>query len=309
MGIDRRSRQVAVGASLTPCWVDPVVASCDQCEMSGSLALSKIIRTAALICLGLLWLFAVDAAHSRPRRDQAGNGTAARSASASEARTARAAASVRRPVARKQMARHIARVPRDTRPLIVLDAGHGGRDAGAVGASGTLEKAVTLATAQELARRLRATRRYRVVLTRSDDRFVPLPVRLAMSRGSAMLISIHADAFPDPHVRGASVYVRRTSPSGSPPLQQAKFDGTARLQEAVIDNLDDEVRMTRAPARQAHLHVLANRAVPSVLIEVGFLSNRRDEAKLRQARHRATIAAAIHEAIDEHFAAEPRSNT
>jgi len=205
-----------------------------------------------------------------------------------------------RPAPHHAKPRQIARA-RDTRPLVVIDPGHGGKDPGAIGLAGTQEKTVTLATAQHLAQQLRASGRYRVVLTRTDDRFVPLNQRLAKSYGAAMFISIHADASKDRTARGASVYAR----SGTA-ARNAMFHGTARLQQTMIDNLDEDLRMTGAPARQARLHVLANPAAPSVLVEIGFISNRQDEAQLRQPRHRATVAAAIREAVDEHFAEQGR---
>lgn len=195
---------------------------------------------------------------------------------------------------------------RDPRPLVVLDPGHGGHDPGAIGPARTQEKHVTLATTLEVARQLRATGRYRVVLTRADDRFVPLQKRLTMSQGADMFISIHADASPDRTARGASVYVRPGAAGSTRTVRNAMFQGTAKLQETMIDNLDDDLRMTGAPARQARLHVLANPSAPSVLVEIGFISNRGDEAQLRQPRHRATIAGAIREAVEEHFAEEGR---
>ena len=96
-----------------------------------------------------------------------------------------------------------------SRPLIVIDPGHGGRDPGAIGTAGTLEKTVTLAAAQELRRQLEATGRYRVALTRTGDRTVSLAQRLAFARSheADLLIAIHADASRNHRARGASVYV------------------------------------------------------------------------------------------------------
>jgi N-acetylmuramoyl-L-alanine amidase len=236
----------------------------------------KTLTTLAFLAAGLLCLGTPDTAFAKSARE-------------------RAAA---RPATHHAKPRHVSRA-RDTRPLVVIDPGHGGKDPGAIGAAGTQEKSVTLATAQDLARELRATGRYRVILTRADDRFVPLQKRLAMSQGAAMFISLHADASRDRTARGASVYAR----SGAT-ARTAMFHGTARLQQTMIDNLDDDVRMTGAPAREARLHVLANPTAPSVLVEIGFISNRQDEAQLRQPRHRATIAAAIRDAVEEHFAEE-----
>ena len=106
-----------------------------------------------------------------------------------------------------------------SRPLIVIDPGHGGRDPGAIGTTGTLEKTITLAAAQELRHQLEATGRYRVALTRTGDRTVSLAQRLAFARthGADLLIAIHADASHNHSARGASVYVS----SGSSPTSRA----------------------------------------------------------------------------------------
>ena len=93
-------------------------------------------------------------------------------------------------------------------PLVMLDPGHGGKDPGAVGVSGTYEKHVSLAAALELKRQLEAEGRYRVALTRTRDTFIPLDDRVARAQahGAALFVSMHADALSDHSVRGASVY-------------------------------------------------------------------------------------------------------
>ena len=210
-------------------------------------------------------------------------------------------------------------------PLVVVDAGHGGRDPGAVGPSGTLEKTVVLATAQELGRQLRATRRYRVLFTRDSDKFVPLSdrVRLAAGSGAALMISIHADGSPDRRARGASVYVRPAQSVGADVVQVPAHRGSSRaiaralsrpppvpspgsLQLALIDNLDDDLTMVPDPARQGSFHVLGAIGIPSVLVETGFITNRTDEGLLRTPKHRALIATSIRDAVDEFFASRSR---
>jgi N-acetylmuramoyl-L-alanine amidase len=207
-------------------------------------------------------------------------------------------------------------------PLIVIDPGHGGRDSGAVGLSGTLEKTVTLATALDLQSLLLATGKYRVALTRRDDISVPLGQRLAYAGAHAadLFVSIHADSSRDRNAHGASVYVRSAQTGGASPRKVASDGnleemaaksliesrprpaaGSPWLQYTMIDNLDDDVHMVAEPARQAHLYVLADDDVPSVLLEMGFLSNRRDESLLKQSVHRATVARAIRDAIDDYF--------
>ena len=218
-----------------------------------------------------------------------------------------------------------ARIQTD-RPLIVIDPGHGGNDPGAIGVTGTEEKTVTLATAQELQHTLSRSGRYRIALTRTGDRSVSLAARLAFARkhDADLLIAIHADASRDRRARGASVYIssndvtthfaadKRSAGLMARAMAAPEPEpGSAWLQNAMIDQLADDVRMTDSPARHAHLYVLASRRIPSVLLEVGFLSNRQDESLLRQAAHRGVLVQAISDAIDDYFAAfkEPASRT
>jgi N-acetylmuramoyl-L-alanine amidase len=220
-------------------------------------------------------------------------------------------------------------------PLVVLDPGHGGKDPGAVGYSGTYEKHVAFAAAQELARRLRTSGRYRVSLTRQTDDFIPLDdrVTIAQARGADLFISMHADAVADHAVRGASVYT--LSDSASDPQSAAlaahenaadRYGGlqagmspqvaqilaslvrhetraaSARLQRNAVTSLGQSVPLLDNPARHAAFAVLKSADIPSVLVEMGFMSNQRDEAALRQSGHRATVVAALHNAIDGYFA-------
>lgn len=209
--------------------------------------------------------------------------------------------------------------PSTSHPLIVIDPGHGGRDPGAIGARGTLEKTITLATALELQRVLKATGRYRVALTRTHDGTLALAGRLAFARkhDADLLIAIHADASRDHDARGASVYinsgqntVRLTASSGNAvqianalsATQPPPEPGSAWLQYTMIEQLADDVRMVVTPARTAHLYVLGSHSIPSVLLEMGFLSNRQDEVLLGQTAHRRVIVQAIKDAIDDYFA-------
>lgn len=211
-------------------------------------------------------------------------------------------------------------------PTVVVDPGHGGKDGGAIGRSGTLEKNVTLATARELRRLLLASGRYHVVMTRSTDVFVPLRRRVAAAHRGALFVSIHADSSPNRRAHGASVYTRSSRSRGSRvaalPADPASAGaigralagaadrpGSALLQYVLLDELGDDVRLNQAPARQGHLYVLGARETPSVLLEMGFLSNRKDEAALRQPRRRAAIARAIRDAIDQYFLQIRRTNS
>ncbi|WP_439579795.1 N-acetylmuramoyl-L-alanine amidase [Elioraea sp.] len=220
------------------------------------------------------------------------------------------------------------------RPLIVLDPGHGGRDPGAIGASGTQEKRVALAAALELRRILEASGRYRVAMTRTRDVFVPLAerVRFAQTRNAALFLSIHADALDDASVRGASVYTlaehasdaiaeriarnenradRFAGPSftGVTPevarilislVRRETLNGSARMARHAVASLRREVTMLPNSHRFAGFVVLKAPDVPSVLIEMGFMSSRADEALLRRADHRRKLAAAMAEAVQRY---------
>ena len=220
----------------------------------------------------------------------------------------------------------------------MLDPGHGGKDPGAIGVSGTYEKHVALATAEELTRQLLASGRYRVSMTREIDDFIPLDDRvgIAQTQGASLFMSIHADALSDHRVHGASVYTLATSASDaqtaalanrensadryggaadagvSPHVAQILASlvqhetrlGSARMQRSVVANLSRDVPLLDNPARHAAFAVLKASDIPSVLVEMGFMSNPHDEAALRQAEHRATVAAALHRAIDGYFASQ-----
>jgi N-acetylmuramoyl-L-alanine amidase len=224
-------------------------------------------------------------------------------------------------------------------PLVMLDPGHGGKDPGAIGVTGTYEKHVALAAAQELQRQLGGIGRYRVELTRTRDIFIPLPERvgIAQRRGAALFVSMHADALSDHSVRGASVYTlgdrasdaqtaalaQRENASDrfagpgfrdTPPdvarilsslVRQETRQGSARMARSVVGELGHDTRLLPNPARHAGFMVLKAADIPSVLVEMGFMSNRDDEAALRQGPHRARVAGAVRRAIDAYFASLP----
>jgi N-acetylmuramoyl-L-alanine amidase len=223
------------------------------------------------------------------------------------------------------------------KPLIMLDPGHGGKDPGAIGLSGTYEKHVAEAAGQELRRQLLATGRYRVAMTRSSDRFIPLAgrVELAQRHGAALFLSMHADALHDPSVRGASVYTHAHGASDSQTADLARTEnsadryggslvhgaspevqrilaslvteetrkGSAHMAQAVVSSFRSRVQLLTHPHRHAAFAVLKSAQIPSVLVEMGFMSNRLDEAALKRAGHRAMVAGALREAINRYFAA------
>lgn len=221
-------------------------------------------------------------------------------------------------------------------PLVMLDPGHGGKDPGAIGLGGTYEKHIALATAQELRRLLLASGRCRVGLTRGRDVFIPLADRVAVAQrqGAALFVSIHADALDDHSVRGASVYTLSATASDAqtaalarrensvdrlapglgdvPPdvarilsslVRQETRHGSAVMARRVVGALRPAVGLLSDPSRHANFAVLKAADVPSVLVEMGFMSNRADEAALRRRDYRARLAVAMRGAIEAYLAA------
>ncbi|CAH0231280.1 N-acetylmuramoyl-L-alanine amidase [Roseomonas sp. CECT 9278] len=214
-------------------------------------------------------------------------------------------------------------------PLVVIDPGHGGRDPGAIGTAGTQEKRIVLAAAIDLKARLEAARTCRVALTRTRDIFVPLADRVdfARRRDAALFVSLHADSAPG--ARGASVYTlaetasdamsealaRRENradiagglrlPSVSPEVQRILISlvrqetraGSARIARLAVRELGEEVPLLPNTHREASFVVLKAPEIPSALVELGFLSDPRDEAALRRPEHRARLASALARAV------------
>ena len=217
---------------------------------------------------------------------------------------------------------------------VVLDPGHGGRDGGAIGRGGTREKAITLAFATSLAGHLREAG-VDVRMTRTDDRSLRLSERVAFARAAEadLFISLHADSIRHRKLRGASVYT--LSDEATDEIAQSLADGEARSDvlagfhvemaddEGVADILIDlmrreteifsnrfadiavrslkaQTRTIRNPHRSANFRVLRAPDVPSVLVELGYLSNRKDEAQLGDAKWRERVAEALADAIVAH---------
>jgi N-acetylmuramoyl-L-alanine amidase len=221
-------------------------------------------------------------------------------------------------------------------PLVMLDPGHGGKDPGAIGVSGTYEKQVALATALELKRQLEAGGRYRVELTRAKDVFIPLDGRVerAQQHGAALFVSMHADALSDHSVRGASVYTLAQTASDAQTAALARTENSAdrflgrqwqgtspevsrilaslvrqetrgesvRIARSLVGSLDQDLPMLPNPDRHAGFVVLKAADIPSVLVEMGFMSNPKDEAALRRPDHRRLVAEAMRRAVEAYFA-------
>ena len=240
------------------------------------------------------------------------------------------------------MAAPAPRRARGALPLVVLDPGHGGRDPGATGTSGTHEKHVTMAAALELRRQLERGGACRVDLTRTRDVFIPLRDRVsfAQSRGAALFMSLHADAMGDRAVRGASVYTLSDTASDAqsaalaqrensvdqlggpafndvPPavasilgslVRQETRVGAARAASRVVGALQQDLPLLHNPRRHAGFMVLRAADIPSVLVEMGFISNLDDERALRRPEHRARVAGALRRAV-EAYLSDPAGRT
>jgi N-acetylmuramoyl-L-alanine amidase len=219
--------------------------------------------------------------------------------------------------------------------IIVIDPGHGGVDPGAIGSSSNmLEKEVALRMGLALRDQLEATGRYRVVMTRDDDRSVRLTDRLQLARQSQgeLFISIHADSLVSaPEVSGASVYTLSERAANDEPARLASNENRAdilagldlsnqedivpaqrdannksiRLAELLVQELNGATNMAKRGRAQAGFVVLNSPDMPSVLIELGYLSNSADERALADAAHIARLATAVARAVDVYFGAGP----
>ena len=231
--------------------------------------------------------------------------------------------------------------PPPEKRIVVIDPGHGGADPGAVGSAMKIpEKTVALRTGLALRKRLEATGRYRVIMTRHDDRSVRLRDRLKIAResGGELFVSLHADSLVQaPHIRGASVYTLSERASNQEAARLARKENRAdilagidlsnqedivteilidlaqrdannrsiELAEALVQKLGDATRMARRRRAQAGFVVLKSPDMPSVLVELGYLSNAADEKALADDGHVAALAAAVARAIDVHFGVGP----
>ena len=221
------------------------------------------------------------------------------------------------------------------RRVVVIDAGHGGKDPGARG-SESREKDITLASARALKTRLEKSGRYKVVMTRDSDIFVPLETRVKLARkaDADLFISLHADAGPDASTRGLSVYtlseqgqdragrvmgkedwlMNASHTGGNRAVSQILFDLTqratknrsAQFAEMLLERVDDETPLLRRSHRDAGFVVLLAPDVPAVLLEMGFITNPEDEDHLASSHGRRRLMDAVGDSIDAYFAEQTR---
>ncbi len=222
------------------------------------------------------------------------------------------------------------------RPIVVIDAGHGGRDPGATSVSGQVkEKQLTLALAQALRDELVKRGRVRVAMTRDDDRYLTLDERAAVAQrlGAAIFVSIHIDSAANPLARGASVYslsdVASDAEAAAAAARENSVDdqnghggavemlladlamrsemgASADLASRLVNKAAGRVELRPNPHRFAAFHVLRRAEAPAVLFEAGYLSNADDELLLRNPSERAKIVLALAQAIEADVAAHAR---
>lgn len=235
------------------------------------------------------------------------------------------------------------------RPVVVaIDAGHGGQDPGSIGPTGTYEKMITLAVAQRLAAKINADPAMEAVLTRNGDYGMSLAQRASQVRQARadFFISIHADAFTTPQPRGASVWVLSRSRSeteygraleNKERLSEELYELDSRLQEngndpflaralldmrrddsmqdgslaaeILLDQLGRVTTLHRPKPQGASFAVLSNIGTPSVLVELGFISNPHKERLLKSAAHQEKLAAALYAGLRTHFTRYPVDGT
>lgn len=220
------------------------------------------------------------------------------------------------------------------KPLVMLDPGHGGHDPGAIAPDGYYEKTITLTTALELRHALQATGHYRIAMTRTTDRFVPLEgrVNMALKHKADLFLSMHCDHLPEQDLRGASIFTLSDKASDKLAAAVAQDENSADGPNAPISGVSPQVAnilaslTTRAtkissatfaqdiatafsggipllpdPQRSANFAVLRDPSTPSVLLEMGCLSNEEDEQRLRNTHQRHQLVARLSDAIDSYF--------
>ncbi len=225
----------------------------------------------------------------------------------------------------------------DPRPLIVIDPGHGGIDNGTRAASGELEKTLVLDFGLLLRDRLEKTGKYRVAMTRTDDTFVALAdrVQVARQRHASLFVSIHADALPrgEGDAQGATIYTLSETASDAEAARLAEAENKAdviagldlssepndvadilidlakretktfsvQFARGLIGELRTAVRLHKHPLKSAGFRVLKAPDVPSVLVELGYVSNRQDLKSLTSEAWRGRTADAIVQAVETFF--------
>jgi N-acetylmuramoyl-L-alanine amidase len=225
----------------------------------------------------------------------------------------------------------------DSRPLVALDPGHGGIDTGTKGPNGECEKDIVLDFALRLRDRIERSGKYRVLMTRSDDTFVQLAdrVQIARNAGAALFVSIHADSLPhkEGDAQGATIYTLSETASDSASARLAEEENRAdviagvdlksepqdvvgilidlaqretktfsmQFAHKLVGEMKEAARLHKEPIKSAGFRVLKAPDVPSVLVELGYVSNKQDLQSLLSDTWRNHTADAMAAAIDGYF--------
>lgn len=222
----------------------------------------------------------------------------------------------------------------DQRPLIVIDAGHGGIDPGATGVSGIQEKKLVLDYALELKAQIEEKGKFRVLLTREKDVFIQLRDRyqIAEQAGADLFISLHANTHAKSSIQGASVFTLSEKGADSDAeaaalaakenaadalagvtdsddvaailgdlMRRETMNLSKNMANRLVDEIGDETKLLKNTHRFANFAVLRSPTVPSVLIEIGYLSNKKEEELMRSKKHRQAVSRAIVRAIEGYF--------
>jgi len=227
------------------------------------------------------------------------------------------------------------KTPKKRKKIVVLDPGHGGKDPGAIGAYGkTYEKNVTLAMGKEL-KSLLEKKGYKVYLTRSTDIFIPLRqrVKIAQRHNADLFMSIHADSALNRNAKGLSVYTLSETASDREAAALAERENkvdiiggvdlsenskeindilislsqtdsrnkSSKFASYVVNQMQKSVKLVDNTHRFAGFAVLKAPDIPSVLLEMGYLSNRQEEKLLKQSSYRKKLANSVAAAIDNYF--------
>ena len=219
--------------------------------------------------------------------------------------------------------------------IIVLDPGHGGVDPGAIGIKGTYEKKIVLMAAKSIKKILAKSGRYNVILTRKSDRFIPLRKRVAIARRAKadLFISLHADSIKNGAVRGATVYTLSENASDREAAQLAERENKSDLiagidlnaeskevtdilidlvqretmnqsavfADAIVQEITKKIKTHRRPHKFAGFAVLKALDIPSILLEMGYLSNIEDETLLNTDAFQKKLGRAILLGLDRYF--------
>ena len=225
--------------------------------------------------------------------------------------------------------------------IVAIDPGHGGKDPGAIGSQGTYEKDITLAIAKKLKARIDKEPNMRAVLTRTGDYYISLPQRRINARkaNADLFISIHADANPKAHAHGSSVFTLSEHGATSTTASwlankensvddlmggidiankskdikellldlslNATINDSTKLAEYVLKQLGSINHLHKRNVEKAGFAVLKSPDIPSILVETAFLSNPKEEVKLRDIGYQNKMADALFAGIKKYFADNP----